>query len=60
MTYLCLASGKVCVIECKSNRFFATAGSSHSQSRKSGVSHITAPETSTEVTSDFPSVTAGV
>lgn len=44
----------------KSNSFFATAGPSHSQSRKTGVSHIRAPETSAEMTSDFPSVTAGV
>ncbi|XP_052417776.1 uncharacterized protein LOC127962265 [Carassius gibelio] len=34
------------------------AGPSHSQSRKTGVSHIRAPETSAEMTSDFLSITA--
>ncbi|XDV13820.1 hypothetical protein PO909_002147 [Leuciscus waleckii] len=34
------------------------AGPSHSQSRKTGVSHVRAPETSAEMTIDFPSVTA--
>ncbi|XP_062384555.1 uncharacterized protein LOC134071734 [Sardina pilchardus] len=34
------------------------AGPSHSQNRKTGISHVRASETSGEVTSDFPSVTA--
>ncbi|XP_073726496.1 uncharacterized protein [Misgurnus anguillicaudatus] len=42
----------------RSSRIPQPAGSSHSQSRKTGVSHSRAPETSEEMTSDLPPITA--